>query len=140
MNLYFIDTSIIMYAVGKEHLYKNPCAKIINAIAKEELQSIIDTEVVQEILYRYSHIKQKEKGIKVANNILLLVPEILPITKNDIKLAVEIFDKYHDIKSRDAIHMAVMINNGLKIILSTDKDFDKIKEIQRIAPLKFEMR
>lgn len=135
MNSYFIDTSIIMYAVGKEHSYKTPCTRIINAIAKEELQAIIDTEVIQEILYRYSHIKQKEKGIKIAKDILLLVPEVLSIKKNDIKLAIEIFDKYPYIKSRDALHTAVMVNNGIKTILSTDKDFDNIDEIKRIDPL-----
>jgi len=40
------------------------------------------------------------------------------------------------ITSRDAIHAATMMNNGIKEIISTDPHFDLIHEIKRIDPLK----
>jgi len=35
---------------------------------------------------------------------------------------------------RDIIHAATMVQNGLETIVSVDKHFDIIKEVQRIAP------
>lgn len=135
MKTYFLDTSIVMYAVGKEHFYKKSCAAIIEKIAKGELQSATDSEVFQEILYRYSHIGQKEKGISVANDLLILLGDVIPIKREDIELGLKIFAESDGIKSRDAIHAAVMLNNGFDEILSTDKHFEEIVGIKRKDPL-----
>jgi predicted nucleic acid-binding protein len=35
---------------------------------------------------------------------------------------------------RDIIHAATMVQNGLEIIVSVDKHYDVIEEVQRIAP------
>jgi predicted nucleic acid-binding protein len=48
-----VDTNVPMYAAGKSHHLKEPCQRVILAIAKGELNAVTDTEVFQEILYRY---------------------------------------------------------------------------------------
>jgi len=40
-------------------------------------------------------------------------------------------EKY-DLKPRDAIHLSAAIEHGVFTIISEDKDFDKIKEIERL--------
>jgi len=140
VNLYFLDTSIIMYAVGKEHHYKESCVAIIEKIARQKLEVVTDSEVFQEILYRYSHIGQKEKGISVARDMLILIGNVIPVKREDVKLALEIFADSKGIKSRDAIHAAIMLNNGFNEILSTDRHFEKIKGIKRKDPFQFEPR
>ncbi len=42
--------------------------------------------------------------------------------------------KYEQLLSRDAIIIANMLNNDIREIVSVDKDFDKISEINRINP------
>ena len=37
-----------------------------------------------------------------------------------------------DIRPRDAIHIATMVEHGIFTIVSDDPDFDKIKEIERL--------
>ncbi|MFP3321264.1 MAG: type II toxin-antitoxin system VapC family toxin [Acidilobus sp.] len=32
----------------------------------------------------------------------------------------------------DALHVAVMLNNSIRRILSEDRDFDKVKEVERV--------
>ncbi len=39
------------------------------------------------------------------------------------------------LRSRDVIHAAVMFNNGISKMISTDKHFDVIMGIRRIDPL-----
>jgi predicted nucleic acid-binding protein len=61
-NRVFIDASIFMYARGKEHPLKAPCSQIILAIAKDGVlgnygSPVINTEVLQEILYRYGNVR-----------------------------------------------------------------------------------
>jgi len=55
--------------------------------------------------------------------------EILPLTS-------EIFERARMLKKpedfEDRIHLATMLEHGIEIILSNDKDFDEIPEIRRI--------
>ena len=55
--------------------------------------------------------------------------EILPLTS-------EIFEKARMLKKpkdfEDRIHLATMLEHGIEIILSNDKDFDEIPKIRRI--------
>jgi len=134
---YFIDVNIFMYAAGKEYPYKLSCITILDKIEKKELNAVINTEIIQEILYRYSRLGIPEKGIKLCEEVLAYPLTVLPITLSDVKLAVRLFEEYHKkgLKVRDAIHSAVMKNNKLTKIITVDKDFDVITFVTRIDPI-----
>lgn len=136
ISKYFMDVNIPMYAAGKMHEYKDPCLKILDDIENGIIDVVIDTEIIQEIMYRYHNIGLSEKGIELAGYILDLELTVLPITYSDIILALKCYKQYHKhgIKPRDTIHASVMKNNNLKHILSTDRHFDLIKNIIRIDP------
>lgn len=135
---YFLDTNIIMYSAGKEHSLQVPCQNIISLITENRLSVIINTEVCQEILYRYSSIQMVEKAIELTTRIMDLVDSVLPVTGIEIETAMSLLKKYPTIDSRDAIHAASMLNYGIKEIISTDKHFDILTEIKRIDPLNFQ--
>ena len=49
----FIDANVPTYAAGRDHPYKEPCARILRVLA-DDLQSFVsNSEVLQEIMYRY---------------------------------------------------------------------------------------
>jgi len=134
----FIDTNIPMYAAGVSHPLKEPSQKVILAIATGKIDAVTDTEVFQEILYRYIHINEKEKGIKVFDYFYrLMLGHILPIEEPDILEARNLVEQYPSLSPRDLIHLAVMKRNGIKEIISTDKGFDRIPGIRRIPPFEF---
>lgn len=121
---------------GKSIDIKEACAKIIMDIAKGVLPAVTDSEVLQEILYRYWHIKQLEKGLQVFADFERLMPTILSISRNDLTGAAQILLAHPQLAPRDALHIAVMKNNDIDTIYSTDTDFDIIGEIKRVDPLK----
>jgi hypothetical protein len=140
-NRVFIDTSIFMYARGKDHPLKAPCSNIILNIGKEGALGsyggpVINTEVLQEILYRYVMIEKADIGLSICRDIEALEVDILPVTREDMNRAFELFERYKakSLPPRDLIHASVMINNGLSHIISADKHFDSIKEIKRVRP------
>ena len=135
----FVDVNIFMYAAGKPHPYKNPCLQILSDIENDILSAVVNTEIFQELLYRYYHIKLAEKGIELCRNILQLPFKILAITEKDIRLAIDFFESHQSkgLKPRDAIHAATMKSNGITKIISADRDFDAIDFIQRIDPLNY---
>lgn len=132
----FLDVNVPMYAAGTAHAHKDACAWVMTEIAQGRLTAAINTEIIQEILYRYGALKRWSIAVTMSSNLLTLVPTVFPVSPTDIHLTVRLFQRYapQGIKARDLIHAAVMQNNGLKKIISTDKHFDLIDGIVRIDP------
>jgi len=63
-----------------------------------------------------------------------LCVHVFPVMPQDTDKALELLKNHPPITSRDAIHAATMINNGIKEIISTDNHFDLIAGIKRIDP------
>lgn len=42
--------------------------------------------------------------------------------------------EFPELPPRDAIHAAVMLNNGLKVLYSYDRHSDRIPSLQRLEP------
>ena len=49
----FVDANVFMYAAGVAHPYKPPCVRILADLEQGKLATAINTEIVQEMLYRY---------------------------------------------------------------------------------------
>jgi len=132
----FLDVNVPMYAAGKAHPHKEACVWILTEIANDRLLAAMDTEIVQEVLYRYGTLREWKLAIEMATGLLDLVPVVLPVTADDMQTAVQLFGQYapQGVKARDVIHAAVMRNNGLTQIISTDRHFDRIADITRLDP------
>jgi predicted nucleic acid-binding protein len=123
-----------MYAVGADHPYKASCAGILLGVARREIDVVTDCEVVQEILYRYTRLGRRNEGIQVALDLFKVVLTVLPVGEEDVRRAIGFMETYRRLSPRDAIHAAVMLNNGVSEILSVDRDFDAMEEVRRVDP------
>lgn len=130
----FIDANLIMYALGGAHPWRDPCKEILGKIKAQQIQAVSNTEVLQEILYRYFSIKKYALGEIAYTSVTGFCNKIFSVKVEDTNKALELLKNYPSLTTRDAIHAATMINNGIKTILSTDPHFDLIPEIKRISP------
>lgn len=130
----FIDANLIMYSLGGPHPLREPCRMVFEKIKDGLIQVVTNTEVLQEILYRFFSIKKSSVGALAYTSLVEICVEILPVTLHDMDLALDLLKKYPGITSRDAVHAATMINHEIKEILSADSHFDLIQEIRRIPP------
>ena len=105
-------------------------------ISQGRLPAAISSEIIQEILYRYGVLQRWQVAATMSANLLTLVPTVYPVSSTDIRLMVKLFQQYapQGVNARDLVHAAVMQNNGLTIIISTDKHFDLINGITRLDP------
>src|SRR3989338_6909850 len=125
---YFLDTSVIMYRAGAAHEYKQPCIAILERIEQKALEVFTSTEVVQELLYRYTRLGRKSDGVALARSIMGFVP-VLPVDEAIIESAIELLQRY-EVDPRDALHAAVALNFGISTIISADQHFDRMQEIK----------
>ena len=133
----FIDANVPMYAVGREHPLREPCRLILQRIVDGDLAACTDSEVHQEILYRYWSLGQLVRGIALSSNFHRVVNIVLPVTSIDVTTTRELGNRYPQMPPRDWLHLAVMLNNGITEIISADRHFDNIEGITRLDPREF---
>ncbi len=138
MNKIFIDTNIPIYAAGRLHPLKEPAQQIILAIVNDTIKAVTSAEVFQEILYRYLHIHEREKGLQVFDHFhRIMRGNILPVEDADVWQARELAEQYPTLDARDLIHLGVMLRYRIKDIITADTGFDVVREINRIDPINF---
>jgi hypothetical protein len=133
----FIDTNIPMYAAGKDHSLKRSCLEIMKSVASGNLKAYTDTEVLQEILYRFFSINKRQFGLQLFDSYSQIMHgSVLPITHEDMIMARMLSDDPANVKlsPRDLIHLAVMHSHGIRHIITTDNGFKSIDGIQVIYP------
>ena len=136
-QLTFLDVNVAMYAAGQPHPYRQACRWVMGEVAAGRLAAAIDAEIVQEIMYRFSALRRWELAVALASELLELVPNVFPITQAEALRSLRLFERYTagGVAARDVIHVAVMQNNGITEIISTDEHFDQIEGITRLDPL-----
>ena len=100
-----------MYAAGREHPLKDPCAWALGAIVEGRFSAAIDAEILQEILYRYGALDRRELGIRLARDTMAIIPTIYAVNAEDASRGIDLFEQYSDqrLPARDCLHAAVML-------------------------------
>lgn len=135
-ELVFLDVNVPMYAAGQAHPLKEACSWVMEEVAEGRFVVAVDTEIVQEILYRYGALRQYDIAATMAGAVMDLVHVVYPIQPADARTTIYLFRRYapKGVTARDLLHTAVMQNNDLTEIISTDNHFDLIEGINRSDP------
>ena len=133
----FIDAAVMLYAAGAEHPYRAACRAILSEIGAGRLDAATSVEVVQEIGHRYVSIRQPDRARDLTTATLDLFAPVLPITHAVMRRVPALMTRYPALDSRDLVHVATCIHEGITEIISADRAYDTVGEVTRIDPLAF---
>lgn len=128
-----IDSNIPMYLVGSPHPHKIDTQRLLEGLISARERLVTDAEVFQEILHRYVAINRRDAIQPAFDALLGVVDEVLCIDLAAVQRAKQIVLGYQQLSARDAVHLAVMEENGIRQILSFDSGFDMYPGISRLS-------
>lgn len=127
----FIDFNIPMYVAGRDHPHRVPAQRFLERVRSGEIDGCTSTEVLQEILYRYSALRRLDLAGEVYDLFVQLCPVVHEVALADTDRARDLLLDVERLSARDAIHAAVMLNHRVEWIASFDDGFDGLPGIQR---------
>ena len=131
----FIDANVPIYASGRQHPNKEPCARVLMMAAEHPLAFVTDVEVLQELVHRYIASGRWALGREVLQDFAEVMHDrIEPVYEEDIRFAARLADRHPGTSARDLVHAAVMQRLGTDRIISADADFDRLPDITRLDP------
>ena len=128
----FVDSNIPMYVAGRDHPLREPARRFLERARAGEIEICTSTEVLQEILYRYSALKRRDLAASVYDLFVQLCPVVFAVTLADTDRAKSLMLSNDRVTVRDALHAAVMINNSITEIATFDEGFDAINGLTRL--------
>ena len=126
-----------MYAAGSPHALRDACRGALARAVEHWVPLVTDSEVLQEILYRYFSIRKPDIAQAVYQAAVDLCVRVSPVQESDTARALQLLLENPSLSPRDAIHVATMEAGGIRHILSTDRDFDRVRGVERVDPRHF---
>lgn len=131
MEEVYIDSNIFIYGFLDEGEQGKQARSLLKKVSSGKLRGHTSTLTFDEVSWKL--LKQlDEKQATQAIDAFLTFPSLnfINVDKELIRESAQIMQK-HNLLPRDAIHAAACIIQHLKVIISEDKDFDRIKSIRR---------
>jgi len=128
----FIDSNVPMYVAGRDHPLREPARRFLARARGGAVEICTSTEVLQEILYRYTALKRRDVASEVYELFVQVCPIVFPVTIADTDRARTLIVSHPDVGVRDAIHAAVMFNNDVTRIATFDEAFERIPGVERV--------
>jgi uncharacterized protein len=129
----FVDSNIPMYVAGRDHPHREPARRFLERVRAGEVDACTSTEVLQEILYRYTALRRRDLAQRVYDLFVQACPVVLPVTLADTDRARQILAEVSEVGARDAIHAAVMLNNRVARIATFDRAFEAVPGVERLV-------
>ena len=130
----FVDTAVIMYAVGTAHPLKAASAEILRRVASGALHGVTSAEVIQEIVHRFVHAGRPERAAEVAGHALAVFSPVVPVSHAVVERLPGLLARYPNAAARDLLHVATCLEERIGTIVTPDRDFDGISELRRADP------
>ena len=128
----FVDSNVPMYLVGAAQPHKVDAQRLLERLVSERRRLVTDVEVLQEILHRYAAIDRREMIQPAFDALLGVVDEVFPVQASTVTDAKGIVLARRRLSARDALHLAVMAEQGVTEIISFDGGFDGYPGITRL--------
>lgn len=122
-----------MYLIGSPHPHKTDAQRLLEELIAKRERLVTDAEVLQEILHRYVAIDRRDAIQPAFDAMLGVVDEVLTVDLGAVERAKQIVLGYRQLSARDAVHLSVMEQNGIRQILSFDIGFDAFPGIARLS-------
>ncbi|MDQ6606622.1 MAG: type II toxin-antitoxin system VapC family toxin [Actinomycetota bacterium] len=129
-----IDTTVLVYAKGSDHPYREPCRVLVAAIADGRLQATTTAEVIQE----FAHVRARRRGradaAALARDYGELLSPLLPITADSLRDGLRLFESTERLGAFDAVLAAATTTSGASALVSVDREFAAITALNHVIP------
>ena len=127
----FVDTSVIMYAVGRNHPLRPPARSFFAAAMTDRQPLATSSEVLQELAHAYLPVERMQ-ALAAA---LLLIDrtrtEVWPLERDDVILGTELAGRHPALGARDLCHLASCQRRGVTRIQTFDRALKAAAETLR---------
>lgn len=117
----FVDTSVLMYAVGRVHPLREPARAFFATATTEQQPLATSSEVLQELAHAYLPVERTEALAAALRLVDRTAMEVWPLERDDVTLGIELAVRHPGLGARDLCHLASCQRRGATRIRTFDR-------------------
>jgi len=129
-----LDTTVLVYAKGADHEYRDPCRSLISSIAEGRIEATTTVEVIQE----FTHVRARRRGradaASLANDYAELLSPLLLVTADDLRRGLAVFERAERLGAFDAVLASAAAARQATALVSADIAFAEAPGIVHVVP------
>jgi predicted nucleic acid-binding protein len=131
--LILLDTTVLSYAVGQEHPFRDPSRRIVEAAASGTDRVTTTVEVIQEFAHVQSRRRQRAGAVSLARSYVDLLSPLIEIGAEDLELGFRLFERHAALGAFDAVLAAAAIRLEVEALVSGDSAFASVPKLAFVA-------
>jgi hypothetical protein len=125
----YLDSNVFIYAALDVGDLGEAARALLKKIQENKATGIVSPLVFDEVLWVIQKMAGREDAKAIAQGLLELPLQWVDVGYTSVRQSMPAYESGLD--PRDAMHVGIMIDYSIKVIVSEDKDFDKVKTIER---------
>ncbi len=117
----FVDTNVVMYAVGRGHPLKGEARRFFEEAVRDSTPLATSAEVLQEFLHAYLPVARLETLDAALELVEARVETVWSVEAEDVRLACALAGPHSGLGARDLLHLACCRRRGVDTIKTFDR-------------------
>ncbi len=128
-----LDTTILAYAVGGEHPFRDACRRLLEAHADGRVEATTTVEVIQEFAHIRARRQPRPDAVHLARQYAAAL-NILVTTPDDLDRGLGLFERYPALGAFDSVLAAVALGHRAQALVSADRAFASVPGLPWVDP------
>lgn len=129
---WFVDTSVLLVAVGGDHADRAACRGFMAAAARRKAALHASVEAVQEFLFHRMRVGERATALR-ATRALIASLRLHDFDADVLRRSLELVE-LTSLRGRDAVHAATALGAGFGQIVTLDADFAQVPGLEVVHP------
>jgi len=129
-----LDTTVLVYAKGTDHPFRDPCRELVGAIAEGRVEATTTVEAIQEFVHVRARRRSRADAAAIGRDYAELLSPLLEVTREDLREGLDLFERNERLGAFDAVLAAAAAQSGASALVSTDAGFDDLAEVPHVVP------
>jgi uncharacterized protein len=129
-----LDTTVLVYAKGTNHPLRDPCRRLIEAIAARELDATTTVEVIQEFVHVRAQRRGRSDAAALGGDYADLLAPLLTTGDEHLRNGLALFEREDRLGAFDVVLAATALEVGASAFVSADGAFAAVKGLRHVIP------
>lgn len=129
-----LDTTVLVYAKGADHPLRDPCRRLIDAIAQGRLEATSTVEVIQEFVHVRAQRRERPDAVALGEDYADLLTPLVTVDEERLRRGLALFEHNERLGAFDAVLAAATIDINARALISADRAFADIPNLTHVIP------
>lgn len=128
-----LDTTVLLYAKGTDHRFRDPCRELVGAIADGRIEASTTPEVIQEFVHVRARRRDRRDAVALGRSYAELLSPLVSVTAEHLERGLTMFETNPRVGVFDAV-LAAVARSASATLVSADGGFGDLPEIAHVVP------